>query len=410
MRQSKIPKQFIWAVVAICALPTLLNLLGLDFGSAQPSLDLRAASRMAPNELVDALHHSLAGSFTHTLLEWSAFCTAIFTVILAFVHFKIKRDVVTPIIGVALFWAGCMDAFHTLAADRLIQATADNRNLIPFTWAICRLFNALIPIVAVALLLVRRVPMGQRSGFYFVSIVSLAFGLLAYGIINICATSNRLPETMFPNSTVTRPWDIAPLGLYLFSGAVVYPLLHRWRRDLFSLCLWLSVIPDATTQFHMAFGSTALFDNHFNIAHFLKIMAYLVPFAGLCLDYVRTYRQQSLTVAQLQEAQAGLADSETRTRAILENAADAIITTDEQGTIESFNAAAQRIFGYTPEEMLGKNLNTLIPAARSRQHHQHINRCLPTDLENLVGTTRQVAAQRKDGTRFPAEIAISDLR
>lgn len=53
---------------------------------------------------------------------------AIVTAALAFAHFQIKRDAVTPIIGVALFTAGSMDAFHTLAADSLISATAANEN------------------------------------------------------------------------------------------------------------------------------------------------------------------------------------------------------------------------------------------------------------------------------------------
>jgi light-regulated signal transduction histidine kinase (bacteriophytochrome) len=53
--------------------------------------------------------------------------------------------------------------------------------------------------------------------------------------------------------------------------------------------LWISVLPDAATQLHMVFGSIALFDNHFNIAHALKITAYGVPCIGLILDYVRTY-------------------------------------------------------------------------------------------------------------------------
>ena len=55
----------------------------------------------------------------------------------------------------ALFTAGCMDAFHTLAANRLISGTAPTENLVPLTWALCRLFNAAITMVGVALLLVR---------------------------------------------------------------------------------------------------------------------------------------------------------------------------------------------------------------------------------------------------------------
>jgi two-component system NtrC family sensor kinase len=126
------------AIALICVLPFILNLTGADFGSSAVALNLDVAASLSPQAFTDALHHALEGSYTHTLLEWSAFCTAIFTVVLAFAHFNIKHDVTTPVIGMALLCAGCMDAFHTLAANRLIEAVASNQNLIPFTWALCR--------------------------------------------------------------------------------------------------------------------------------------------------------------------------------------------------------------------------------------------------------------------------------
>ena len=302
MKKSKIPKQLVWAVVAVCVLPLLLNLVGVDFGSPRLPLEVPAVSGMASHELTDAMHRVLSGSHIHTLLEWSAFCVAIFTVFLAFIHFKIARDITTPVIGVALFFAGCMDAFHTLAADRLIDSVADNRNLIPFTWAICRLFNALIMIVGVGILLLRKSGAKQR-GPGFVMGISLVFGLAAYGIIHVCATTALLPQTMFPDSLVTRPYDVIPLVLFLFAGIIVYPRFYRKTPSLFSHAVMISAIPEVATQLYMAFGSTALFDNHFNIAHFFKIIAYLVPLVGLALDYVETHREQRLVVAQLEEAQ-----------------------------------------------------------------------------------------------------------
>ena len=195
--ENKFPKSFIWVVATICALPFLLNLLGVDFGSQAVPFPWSDSVEMASSEKIDAMFYRLSGAFSHTLLEWSAFCTAIFTVILAFIHFRIKQDIVTPIIGIALFWAGCMDAFHTLAAARLIEATAENRNLIPFTWAICRLFNAGILLVGVWLLLQRGKEREPHASFKFVSIVSVLFGFVAYGIIQYCATSRELPRRCF---------------------------------------------------------------------------------------------------------------------------------------------------------------------------------------------------------------------
>ena len=298
------------AVVGICVCPFLLNLLGVDFSSPQAAFDAVAAAGWSHSVLTDSMHRFLAGGFTHTILEWSAFCTAIFTVSLAFVHYSAKGDVTTPVIGLALLCAGVMDAFHTLAADRLIEAIADNRNLIPFTWAICRVFNALIMLVGVGILLLRS-HRGQAAGMRLVLMTGFAFGASAYGIIHACATSGRLPQTMFPDSILTRPWDVGPLLLFVIAGAVVFPIFHRREKSVFSHALVVSALPQITTQAHMAFGSTALFDNHFNIAHFLKIIAYLVPFTGLVLDYFQTHRERVLAVSRLEKAQKGLLERTT---------------------------------------------------------------------------------------------------
>lgn len=300
MRRNRIPVQLVWAVVVICVLPSLLNLLGVDFGSPSETFDV-SLSNTTKDKVIDVMHHTLSGSFTHTILEWSAFCTAIFTVILSLIHFYLKADVVTPIIGIALFSSGCMDAFHTLAADRLIQGVADNQNLIPFTWAICRLFNALIMLGGAGFFLIAQ-PRRWKSGITLVVLSSLVFGVIAFWIVSICAHSATLPKTIFPNSMVTRPWDVAPLLLFIFAGFVVFPRFYKKYPSLFSHALIISVIPEVATQLHMAFGSKVLFDNHFNIAHFLKIIAYLVPFLGLILDYIRTYREEADTAKELKQA------------------------------------------------------------------------------------------------------------
>lgn len=278
MNVQRIPTRWVIVIFAVVAFPSLFNLAGVDFSS--PTGD------------------ASAGPFTHTLLEWSAVSTAFFTGLLALVHFKIKGDVATPVIGVALFAAGAMDAFHVLAADRLIESIADNRQFIPFTWAISRFFNAAIMLVGVGIVLRRR-KMPGPAGFRFILFTTLAFGVLAYAIIGFCATTAQLPVTVFPDAVIKRPYDIPALALYVVAGAVVYPRFFRREPSIFTHALMISVIPDIATQFHMVFWSSALFDNSFNVAHFLKILAYMLPFAGLALDYVNTHEVASAQTLEL---------------------------------------------------------------------------------------------------------------
>lgn len=285
------PGKVVWSVTAICVLPTLLNLIGIDFGLVP--FDPRQIEGIPRGELKDAVHRLLSGSLVHTLLEWSAFSAAVFTAFLAMVHFKTTDDIATPVIGLALFMAGAVDAFHTLAADRLIGAVADNSRFIPFTWAISRTFNASIMIIGVGFFLVKR-PLRRHYHFRTLALSLVGFALLAYAVTHFSTVAPSLPVTEFPDRLVKRPYDLPALLLFLTAGLYVYRRFYRARPSLFAHALLISVIPDVTTQLHMVFFSREIFDNSFNIAHFLKVVAYLVPFAGLALDYIRTRQLQRM--------------------------------------------------------------------------------------------------------------------
>ena len=288
-RVLRMPDYFLYAVIGICVLPYVLMQLGLEFGSPSLDLDLNAATELPKHQYIDLVFTQLSGAFTHTILEWTAFCVAILTVFLAASHYYISRNVTTLVIGSALFLAGCMDAFHTLAADRLIDAVADNRDLIPFTWAISRIFNALILISGVLLLLLRKSEDSYNTDlkklfFYFVG-----SAVVAYAIISYCAASESLPQTQFPDNLITRPYDVAPLILYILAGLFLFPYFYRKQPSVFAHALIIAMIPEVMVELHMAFGASALFDSHFNIAHFLKILAYAIPFLGLLMDHIHTY-------------------------------------------------------------------------------------------------------------------------
>lgn len=312
--QAELPKQVVWTVLVLCALPTILNFMGVDFG-AKGGIDFGDDSVLAIElgeatpaqieflrELNDA-DRRLKGMFIFTILEWTAFCIAIFTGAFAFIHYQIKRDVTTPIIGTALISSGMIDAFNTLAADRLIQAYAPNEQFIPFSWAISRTFNVCFMILGAGMFLGRSregMIRTEQRGMGFVLVVALSFAVIAYSIISVCANlpPDTLPTALFPDAEqIPRPWDLPPLLLLLIAGGVIFPRFHRQHPSLFSHGLFVSVVPQVACQLHAAFGSYQLYDNHFNIAYFLKIVAYLVPLTGLMLDYVRAYQAEAILVA-----------------------------------------------------------------------------------------------------------------
>ena len=97
-------------------------------------------------------------------------------------------------------------------------------------------------------------------------------------------------------------------------------------------------------------------------------------------------------------------------RALMDSAVDAIVTVDERGVIRSFNHAAERLFGYDVAEALGEPISLLMSEPHRSRHHQYIERYLATGEAHVIGIGREVEAERKDGTKVPVYLAVSEFR
>jgi len=98
-----------------------------------------------------------------------------------------------------------------------------------------------------------------------------------------------------------------------------------------------------------------------------------------------------------------------RIRAIVNTAVDGIMTVDEQGMIETFNPAAEQIFGYTNVEIIGQNANILLSTPYSGEHDDYLQNYLKNGEKNTIGNEREALGQRQDETIFPMEVSISEL-
>jgi two-component system sensor kinase FixL len=110
-----------------------------------------------------------------------------------------------------------------------------------------------------------------------------------------------------------------------------------------------------------------------------------------------------------EHAQAAL-DREAHVKSILDTVPDAMVVIDERGLMHSFSAAAERLFGYRPDEVLGKNVKILMPSPYREGHDGYIERYLRTGERRIIGVGRVVVGERKDGSTFPMELSVGEMR
>jgi len=104
-----------------------------------------------------------------------------------------------------------------------------------------------------------------------------------------------------------------------------------------------------------------------------------------------------------------LGASEARWRAVVDSAVDGIIVIDAQGRIEAFNRAAEGLFGYTADEVQGRNVAMLMPSPHREEHDSYLSRYVATGSARIIGIGREVEGRRKDGTTFPLHLSVGEM-
>ena len=103
-----------------------------------------------------------------------------------------------------------------------------------------------------------------------------------------------------------------------------------------------------------------------------------------------------------------LSESEGRYRTIVETAVDAMVVIDDTGAIQGINPAGERLFGYQPDEVIGQNVRMLMPEPYHSEHDNYLANYRRTGERKIIGIGREISGQRKDGSVFPAELAVAE--
>ena len=158
---------------------------------------------------------------------------------------------------------------------------------------------------------------------------------------------------------------------------------------------WLRVRGQAAGLFDTAFGTAVL-----------VLSMILMLFVVLWWTAAGLSRQAQLAHA----AEAELRASEGRYRSLFEVAVYGVLTIDERGKIGSANPAAERLFGYSSSEMIGRNISLLMPEPYRAEHDAYLENYLHTGVRKIIGIGREVLGRREDGSTFPMDLAVSELQ
>ena len=137
-----------------------------------------------------------------------------------------------------------------------------------------------------------------------------------------------------------------------------------------------------------------------------RAATFIVVGVGVAWFGERLKRARMEAVRSTQFALAGRAHLQS----ILDTIPDAMVVIDEAGIIRSFSAAAERLFGYAAIEAIGHNVKMLMPSPYREEHDRYLARYIKTGERRIIGIGRVVVGQRKDGSTFPMELAVGEMR
>lgn len=151
----------------------------------------------------------------------------------------------------------------------------------------------------------------------------------------------------------------------------------------------------------------------------LAAMYFFMPPSGFAVGdgtdrlFLGIFVAIGLTIAGLShqvQAAAALASSRAeQLGAIINTTVNGIIVIDAEGTIEAFNPAAERLFGYPQSEVLGRNVSMLMPSPYHEEHDGYLQKYLETGTGRVIGTGREVTGRRRDGTLFPLHLSVGEF-
>ena len=305
-------------------------------------------------------------------------------------------------IGISYLYVASMDLIHTLAYKGMGVFAGSGANLSTQLW-ICGRYMQSISLLVAPYFIGRKLKIIPVFILYFLASVSLLL-FIYYGLF---------PETFIEGKGLTM---FKITSEYIISLILVLAIIYlRKKRESFdkpvlNLLIWSLI---TTIAAEMAFTLYTDVYGFFNtLGHYFKIASFYLIYAAIVKTNIsKPYETMVVEIDNRKQAEEQLKESEAKFRKVISSAQDAIILIDNDGNIELWNNAAEKTFGYSSDEVIGKNMHLMIAPERYREAYiAGFSRFRQTGEGPAIGKTLELEAIRKDGTEFPIELSVSAVK
>lgn len=206
---------------------------------------------------------------------------------------------------------------------------------------------------------------------------------------------------------VVRPLIAPTLGtqslyLFLMPAVLIAGIFGGLGPGLLATALCVVLHLYVTGEYsNLANDDAPLFTAELARAVIFVILGFGVAWFGERFRKARRRADESARAAMAREA---------HLQSILDTVPDAMVVIDIRGIMQSFSAAAERLFGYGLDEVIGRNVSMLMPSPYREQHDGYLERYLRTGERRIIGIGRVVVGERKDGSTFPMELSVGEMR
>lgn len=279
---KRLPALLVFILILTLSLPAIvMYCLGLDFTTMPATIDYLDQKNPSFAEI------QMHAYFQQMLLQWTAFFLSVMTVLLSFTQFRLANDKIALVIGLAVLFSGMMEALNLLLIDGVSSYLIDKTNLDAVIWTVSNAVSGLIFLIGLTLVLKDKNQNQIRLRTVF--ILSFTVLLLAAGLFYLAAKIIPPPQMFFESAIFSRPFELIYLFIYLFIILFIYPKIYQKHPYILTNCIFYMAVAQIILAIYLLLWASLPYNAVYNVAYFLKIIIYFIPFSCLIINYIFAY-------------------------------------------------------------------------------------------------------------------------